>query len=116
MIKFFKRQWLRFNESCKAFLREWKFNFINTKGHELEDRSFEIMGLIDLNFNNSKTENAFSIKRPYFGLPLLRIDGKNTVLRYRHYNPATGEVRYSKNDKTDDGFIISQIDISDWEL
>ena len=106
MFKYLKRQWLRFRSSLDAFKREWKFNLFDRTDHVLHDSSFQIKGLGRLQNREGYSDDKFVMKPPYFGQPVFRTDGHVFTLKYTHYNPTTGVVRYLDTDKPKDGFEV----------
>jgi len=106
MIKFLKRQWLRLKSSWEAFKVEWRFNFRNRSDQQPRDNPFVIMGLGRLKDPAENPDPTFDLYPPYYGGPLMRLNGNMFTLKYTHYNPTTGVVRYLDTDKPADGFIV----------
>jgi hypothetical protein len=106
MFKYLKRQWFRFGMALNAFKREWKFNLYDRTDHVLDDTSFQIMGFGKLKGRGEYPDDTFIMKPPYFGQPVVRIDGHVFTLKYKHYNPTTRVVRYFDTDKPKDGFEV----------
>jgi hypothetical protein len=99
MFKLLKRYWLRFKQSWYAFKREWRytsFDKLPTKG---QDNSFQIVGLSDLRKINWAEEPDMAMRKPYFGEPLLRLDGHVHTLKY-HYIDENGNSRYFDTKQT----------------
>jgi len=46
---------------------------------------------------------------PYYGQPIMRIDGHVFTLKHKHYNPTTGDVRYLDTDKPKDGYMVEDL-------
>jgi hypothetical protein len=111
MIKFIKRQWLRFKQSWLAFKREWRFNKYDFSGQILKDKDFQIIGLFNYTLKSKKQfpDENFNLKPPYYGQAIMRIDGHVFTLKHKHYNPTTGDVRYLDTDKPKDGYMVQDL-------
>lgn len=108
MLKWAKRQWWRLHRSWEAFKREWRFNFQDRADNKLVGKPFWLMGMGRLRNPCLYQDDSFDMRPPYYGMPLVRVDGQVFTLKYVHYNPATGIVRYLDTDKPEDGFGVLQ--------
>jgi hypothetical protein len=106
-IETIKRQWLRLKYSWQAFAREWKFNFRDRQDHIIQGKPFYIMGYGGLrNEPHDPDKDTFEMRPPYYGQPVGRINGHVFTLKYTHYNPETGVVRYSNKKEPENGFEL----------
>jgi len=108
MLKWAKRQWWRLHRSLEAFKREWRFNFQDRADNKPIGKAFWLMGMGRLRNPCLYQDDSFDMRPPYYGMPLVRVDGQVFTLKYAHYNPTTGIVRYFDTDKPDDGFGVLQ--------
>jgi hypothetical protein len=106
MINFLKRQWLRLKSSWEAFRVEWRFNFRNRSDQQPRNNPFVIMGLGRLKDPADNSDPTFDLHPPYYGSPIVRLDGRVFTLKYMHFNPTTSVVRYLDTDKPSDGFVV----------
>jgi len=106
MIEWLKSTFSRFRESWRSFKREWRFNSQDRADNKVRGNPFWIMGFGRLRDPSYHTDDTFDMKPPYYGRPLMRIDGRVFVLKHTHYNPTTNVVRYLDTDKPADGFVV----------
>lgn len=110
MIEYLKRQWLRVKSAWQAFKIEWRFNATDRLDQTTRSNPFVIMGLGRLKDPVDYPDPTFDISPPYYGRPIVRLNGVLYVLKHTHYNPQTGVVRYLDTDKPEDGFIVLDAD------
>jgi len=116
MLKYLKRQWLRFKQSCLAFKREWQYNYTDSTDHVKRSGEYVIMGLGKLREYYREPEDTFDLKPPYYGQALQRVNGHVFTLKYKHYNEETGVVRYLETNKPESGFVVVTPEYLDKDL